>query len=301
MKKLFLLLLAAVMVFSLAACSGNGNNGGNGGAVATPAEGYDAEFTVYIGYGDEWTPFPGKSGVTFANSDNSVLAVKDNGTKVEFTGLIAGDSLITATLDGTESKALVHVRAVEGVTEKINYIYNPPTDNFFIRYTVDEQEGLNARIGNIFLYGESGSGSSGDEGMLTRVDLSGGGAWLNSYEITYEWQEDDNYYPENYVNWNRIDPLDAMEEYFVKYLRTSGFDGDALSTRLTEFYVGKERVLGIDCWVFDTQGYNALELKFWIDPSNGCCLKSEKTETGTVTTVTECNLNYTQWDGKLKP
>jgi hypothetical protein len=139
------------MVFSLAACSGNGNSGGNGnapgsnapsggngGAAATPAEGYDAEFTVIIGYGDKWTPFAGKSGVTFANSDNSVLAVKDNGTKVEFTGLIAGDSVITATSDGTESKALVHVRAVEGkepTTGTITYHYDAPV-NFYYEYVI---------------------------------------------------------------------------------------------------------------------------------------------------------------------
>lgn len=114
MKKMLALALALMMALSLAAC---GNPGGGGGSApgngSDPAEGYDAEYTIYVNGSDEWTPFAGKSGVSFSVSDDTVISASDNGTKSEFTGKQVGESVITAALDGAESKALVRVRAME--------------------------------------------------------------------------------------------------------------------------------------------------------------------------------------------
>lgn len=135
MKKILTCLLAAVMIFSLAACGGSGGSTLSGGDhtlgsttdnqnsgdrdAADPsgspasAEGYDAEYTVYVDGKDEWKPFPGKSGVTFDVSDTGVISVSDNGAKIEFAGKQVGESVITATLEGNESRALVRVREME--------------------------------------------------------------------------------------------------------------------------------------------------------------------------------------------
>ena len=110
MRKIVSFLLAAVMVFSLAAC-GSANPGGN--EPSAPPEGWAAEYTILVGGSDEWTPFPGKSGVVFANSDDKVIDVSDDDKTIEFTGEKVGEAVITATLNGTESKALVRVRAAE--------------------------------------------------------------------------------------------------------------------------------------------------------------------------------------------
>ena len=90
-----------------------------------------------------------------------------------------------------------------------------------------------------------------------------------------------------------------MEKIFLKTLYALG--GDA--SRLPEYYVGTEtlypapyQTTGIKTWVFDIRGFNGNYLKFWIDPSNGCCLKYENYEDHSLTVVTEYNLNYTTWD-----
>jgi hypothetical protein len=142
MKKFLACLLAAGMMLSLAACSspklmvqaavrealGAGASDENGGGTSVSAAAdrddpddtdaansgdYDATYTIYIDGADEWTPFPGSSGVTFAHSEESVLDVSDDGAKIAFTGKQVGESVITATLDGKEAKALVRVRARE--------------------------------------------------------------------------------------------------------------------------------------------------------------------------------------------
>ena len=71
-------------------------------------------FNIYVFGKESWTPFAGKSGVSFSNSDNNVLSITDNGTKVEFTGKQVGNSTITATLGDETKKALVKVRAAQG-------------------------------------------------------------------------------------------------------------------------------------------------------------------------------------------
>jgi len=129
MKKLFALLLALMMILSLAACGGGNNDkppdGGNDSPGTSqeeqdkstkdnPApEGSNAEFTIYVNGSEEWTPFSGKSGVTFIVADEDLISVSDNGAKISFTGKQVGETVITATLDGAKCEALVRVRAME--------------------------------------------------------------------------------------------------------------------------------------------------------------------------------------------
>jgi len=88
-----------MLTFILIGCdTGNGTPEGN--------DDYDREFTIYVNGRDDWTPYAGASGVTFSNSDNGVLTISDNGTKVEFTGIQVGNSIITATHSGNEKRAL---------------------------------------------------------------------------------------------------------------------------------------------------------------------------------------------------
>ena len=95
--------------------------------------GEDVEFTIYVFGKESWTPFTGKTGVTFTNSDNEVLSIKDNGTTVEFTGKEIGNSTITATLGEQMLKALVRVRGMEGGKKYITY--NKPVDAYYIEYS----------------------------------------------------------------------------------------------------------------------------------------------------------------------
>ena len=84
-----------------------------------------AEFSIKVRQSDEWTPFRGDNGVTFSNSNSSVISVSDNGTTVTFTGIKAGNSTITAKHNNQVATAIVTVTDDNGGGED-----NPgePTD-----------------------------------------------------------------------------------------------------------------------------------------------------------------------------
>ena len=68
-----------------------------------------AEFSIKVRQSGEWTPFKSGNGVTFSNSNSSVISVSDNGTKITFTGLKAGNSTITAKHNNQVATAIVTV------------------------------------------------------------------------------------------------------------------------------------------------------------------------------------------------
>ena len=332
MKKLFALLLALVLVLSLSACgSGNENRppaGGNdspgtsqqqeqnktpdaSGQKETPPDeqdtsetekviidGYEMEevFTIYINGTEEWTPFPGKSDVLFVVDDEEIASISDDGTTVRFTGEQVGETILGARADEGDLFALVRVRAMDG--GEISYRYAPPEDHYYIAFEHRYEDGdvdseVFARIGRQYMYSydTTYSFSFVDFGTENSYDREPNGPWIHDPEGSGLDMEGD---------WSKPPlPLSAMEEYFMDTFYALG--GDV--SRLPEYYIGNETLYpapyestGIDCWVFDIRGFNGNYLKFWIDPSNGCCLKYEDTEDGDCTVVTEYHLNYTAWD-----
>jgi len=334
MKKLFALFLALVLVLSLSACGGGNEDkppaGGNdtpgtsqqqeqdktpdaSGQEETPPDepdtsetekvifdGYEMDevFTIYINGSEEWTPFPGKTDVFFGTDDEDIISLSDDGTTVHFTGKQVGETILGAVVGEEEILALVRVRAMDG--GEISYRYAPPEDNYYITYDDVSADGevkshLFARIGRQYMmsYIDSSYGFAfvdfGEEVSYNRLP---DGPWVDDPEgqglgMEGEWSSDAPL------------PLSAMEKFFMETFYALG--GDV--SRLSEYYIGNETLYpapyestGIDCWVFDIRGFNGNYLKFWIDPSNGCCLKYEDTEDGDYTIVTEYNLNYTAWD-----
>lgn len=171
------------------------------------------------------------------------------------------------------------------------YHYAPVTDHFYIEWTSGEHTYFAAGIGDEFVYTPL-------ENMVTYIDYTTGFGWSREIDGT-QWYEDDYDYQDGEQR-DMVGTLSAMEDYFLPYFRAYGFEDEELS----EHFVGTEKVAGIDCWVFDTKQLNAIEMKFWIDPANGCCLKYQSTEGGvpghTVET-TVYNLNYTSWGENMKP
>ena len=334
MKKLFALLLALVLVLSLAACGGGNEGkppaGGNdkpgtsqqqeqnktpdaSGQEETPPDepdtsetdtdkvifdGYEMDevFTIYINGSEEWTPFPGKTDVFFGTDDEDIISLSDDGTTVHFTGKQVGETILGAVVEEEEILALVRVRAMDG--GEISYRYAPPEDYYYIAFEHLYEDGdvdseVFARIGRQYMYSydTTYSFSFVDFGTENSYDREPDGPWMHDPEGRGLDMEGD---------WSKPPlPLSAMEEYFMDTFYALG--GDV--SRLAEYYIGNETLYpapyestGIACWVFDIRGFNGNYLKFWIDPSNGCCLKYEDTEDGDCTIVTEYNLNYTAWD-----
>ena len=332
MKKLTALLLILVMIFSLAACGGelqdiqtlieignalpdtaqqqeaktpdtSGQKEAPDEPDASPAEkvifdGYEMDevFTIHINGSEEWTPFPGKKDVFFGTDDEDMISLSDDGTTVRFTGEQVGETILGAVLGDKEMLALIRVRAMDG--GEINYVYAPPEDHYYIAFEHADRDGdvdseVFARIGRQYLYSydTTYSYSFVDFSARASYDRGPNGPWMHDPEGSGLDMEGD---------WSKPPlPLSAMEEYFMDTFYALG--GDV--SRLAEYYVGSETLYpapyestGIDCWVFDIRGFNGNDLKFWIDPSNGCCLKYEDTGDGDITVVTVYDLNYTAWD-----
>jgi len=183
------------------------------------------------------------------------------------------------------------------------YVYNPPKDNYFIKWTwydADGTEGgfdIYARIGQGHTEAMSDIGiyhaSQDMERYYERAWEGEYSDWMLSPGYGYsDWLSD---YDENNPN---LGSCSAMEEYFMYYFRAYGFEDD--EGKLNEYYVGTEEVSGIECWVFDSKGLNTINMKYWVDPSNGCCLKVQD-EDGEYAVATQYNLNYTEWTDNLAP
>lgn len=302
MKKWIALLLSALMLFSMTACD---EGGGGGGTSTEPPDGYDTEFTIYVNGSEEWTPFPGKSGVTFTVSDDKVISCDESGSKISFTGKQVGESTITATLDGAESKALVRVREMEGEVN-INYVYNPPENNYYFR-TVDQITGdvdAVGRIDGVFAQHYSGDFTYyqyyDDETKMHYEYDPSKLSWQMYMDDKREAEDSYNQFQDgksnNAANHDTEMVIALFETTFMRYFRQYGLD----ESRLVEYYTGTETVLGVNCWVFDAKGLNGIGGKFWVDPSNGCTLKMVDEE-GSVRELTHYDLNYTEWSSDLMP
>jgi len=313
MKKLFALLLALMMILSLAACGGGNNDkppdGGNDSPGTSqeeqdkstkdnPApEGSNAEFTIYVNGSEEWTPFSGKSGVTFIVADEDLISVSDNGAKISFTGKQVGETVITATLDGAKCEALVRVRAMEAAYVPARYV---PLNDFLIEYTERYDENITLGvIGNEYVrfgyepypchyvcgatstkrYYDDGSGWQYDENWPEEDD--GGGAGL--IENTRKNAED--FYDEGSL----IFGIAMFDNYFYSFSFTSP------EQSIAESYVGTEVIADIECWVYECKNVQqGGTYKFWVNPDTGHCLKY-LSDNNLEWEVKKINLELTEW------
>ena len=283
-----------------------------------PTGGEDVEFTIYVFGKDSWTPFAGKTGVSFSNSDNDVLSITDNGTKVEFTGKQVGNSTITATFGEQTLKALVRVRGMEGGKKYITY--NKPVTAYYIEYTEDGESKFEAYENKEYCH-------SFDDYYI----------YIGSEEIEYSWAGNNHWYkhtgdPVQVGSWlsggykNYEYPLGDFAAYVSERVQGGGFmrfisgpnylPDIALypdvykmpnNTDVTEFYIKSEKVCDIMCDVYKDSQNSSMGTEtftFWVDPATGLTLKFEWTGHGESKRyeVTKLVFGKPDWDGKhLRP
>lgn len=177
-----------------------------------------------------------------------------------------------------------------------SYSFNPPQDNFYVKYVCNGETLTYGRIGDYLI-----KRTSGEYEYIVCYDYSA--KKLAGSENGSEWFFYDGEADEMSL-WRDgdYDPIegvfDHFEEFFLSTLRA--YYGDI--ERLPYYYVGMETVAGVKCWVFDSKGLNAIQLKFWIDPSNGCCLKLYDKEDNEVDfEVLQYSTGYNTWSSDLMP
>lgn len=290
-------------------------------------------FTIQVNGSDEWTPFPGKTGVTFEveNEPNSkeniknILSFSNDGKTIRFTGKQVGEASITATLGDQKTFAWVYVRGMEVDEQKtkINYHYNPPKDNYHIKVEYYKDNGspdisyTHARIGKtyayriddhnkhytlFYLYSDvNGMGYEWDS-KKGRWQIYGGnsntddGKWLYN-EFQEEKKERNGYDP--------ISGIDNFDDIFMSVFRFWNFDAD----KINNHYIGDETLYpaphektGIKCNQLIGKKMNAIEGRWWVDTKNGCCLQISKEDGSNIWfKVTDYNLDYTEWTNDVMP
>lgn len=173
------------------------------------------------------------------------------------------------------------------------YVYNPPKDNYYVKYTESQDGNLRgtfviARIGDGFTYGEEGD-------LFVHISDRTKKGYIRNPESGV-WCGDPHYnYSEYGGNQDDAGIFSIFSEGPIRYLTIFG-----QPVSLSDYYVGCEKVAGVNCWVFDCH-INGRKGKYWVDPSNGCTLKIHFPENGSTREVVEYNLKYDKWGDNLLP
>lgn len=177
------------------------------------------------------------------------------------------------------------------------YAYNPPTDNYYIVWQYYNADGTASGKPELFACVNGDCTYSHDYGYdhysKTKSQVYSrsyeGDKWEIDPSISYEqWQEETG--PNKFLAVSSCDIFDEafIQRYYV-HIEDKG-------KKLADIYVGTETIAGVECYIFDTGEY-----KYWIDPSNSCCLKSKGRSNDYYVEVVTYNLNYTEWTDNLAP
>ena len=227
MKKIITCLLAAVILFSLAACNGD-----------------KADYTIRVGESGQWTPFEDASGVAFSNSDDTIISITDDGQTVTFTGLAVGKSTITATFDGKTSTAVVAVESVAGnpgETSGNNSTATPSNSQGNNSNSQNSGTTINPNPSN----GENRGGSFALEKTLTEMATSKGksnadlGGWIAQDKTFGQWATYLDYDFDEFITALKM-AISAEENYTVTNIRQTAAFGAERGDEITE-----ETTLGI--------------------------------------------------------
>lgn len=242
---------------------------------------------------------------------------------------------LTATLvDGKTKKCKVRVNIQASASDKTSskwqgpYELKIPKDNWHVEYTIKGQEVHKlcaARIGDIYV-----KVSHRDEGAIyEKFDY----AKQFGYQGTFSGDKFKYYYAdgnpiekegeESAKAWfDEYAPQPADESFIggpsdmVLFGYVAADDDDLRGeimqmmrqynrnqSQLAKYYVGDETICGVKCWKFDFRKrpfYGSEGSCYWIDPSNGLCLKCLR-ESGDGFEVSVYDLDYNNWTPDMRP
>jgi hypothetical protein len=152
------------------------------------------------------------------------------------------------------------------------YNFNPPTDNFFI--TIND---LGTKRNETYMRHGDNEAYNDGLGIDRFWNVKTGKNWYYRPDAQ-GWTDD--------VDWE-------FEAFGESFPIINSFATEVEKNNLSNYYVGMEKVLDINCWHFFVDFEDNLVIQYWVDPSNGCTLKRQM-NADPAKVVTVYDLKYTK-------
>jgi hypothetical protein len=183
---------------------------------------------------------------------------------------------------------LLAILAAPAFAQTVTYNFKPPQNNFYIKWK--DNNGVTHFHG--YIKGGLWSGNTkGDEYFSTPDGKT-------YYRDNNRWYLDDYADSGDVKMWfvNHLAEPEMLGSYYTNFWkRYNAAAGGNLRASL--YHKGQEKFLGINCDIF----IDNMNLRYWIDTSNGCTLKIAAANGAVGYEVTEYNLNFTSWPAGLPP
>ena len=234
-------------------------------------EAINTELKLTVGDTLVWQPFTDCDMLGYNISGPKVISFTPvhYGEKVQIIAKQAGRSSIIATCSDNGMKAMASIIVNEPYTAPVvdekpvkpetqaftaTYAFNPPADHFFVTIN-DQGSGFNEtymKLGDNEAYNDG-------QGLDRFWNVKTGKNWYYRAEAQ-GWTDD--------VDWE-------FEPFGKSFSPLNAFANEVEKDDLSQYYVGMEKVLDIDCWHFFVDFEDGRVIQYWVDPSNGCTLKRQ--------------------------
>jgi len=253
-------------------------------------EAKETEFKMAIGDTVIWKPFENCDNNGYNINGPKIISFKavQYGDRIQVIAKSAGKSSIVATCndDNTEAIAkftvfdpndvpVVVEKPVKPATQAFTgtYNFNPPTDNFFI--TIND---LGTKRNETYMKHGDDEAFNDGLGVDRFWNVKTGKNWY--YRADAQGWTDD-------VDWE-------FEAFAESFPIINAFATEVDKTNLSNYYVGMEKVMDINCWHFFVDFEDDdMVIQYWVDPANGCTLKRQM-NADPAKVVTVYDLKYTK-------
>ncbi len=247
------------------------------------------EFKVAVGDTVIWMPFEKCDAIGYNVKGSKAINFNylHFGEKIQVIAKKVGNSSIIATCHDNDTVAVAYFivfdpNDVPAVAEKPvkpetqvftgTFKFTPPTDNYFI--TIND---LGSKANETYMKHGNDEAYNDGQGIDRFWNLKTGKNWYYRPDAQ-GWTTD--------VDWE----FEPLGESFAPL---NSFAIEVNKDNLSNYYIGMEKVLDIDCWKFFVDFEDGAAIQYWVDPSNGCTLKRQ-INTSPAKVVTVYDLKYTR-------
>ena len=248
------------------------------------------EFKMALGDTVVWRPFDNCDNTGYEINGPKIISFKPVkfGDCIQVIAKRVGKSSIIATCNDGDTEAVASFivfdpndvpvgveKPVKPATQTFTgtYEFNPPTDNFFI--TIND---LGTKRNETYMRHGDDEAFNDGLGVDRFWNVKTGKNWY--YRADAQGWTDD-------VDWE-------FEEFGESFPIINAFATEVDKTNLSNYYVGTEKVLDINCWHFFVDFEDDdMVIQYWVDPANGCTLKRQM-NADPAKVVTVYDLKYTK-------